>query len=409
MRLAERGNIENNCPVRETAIVPAGPAGGILESIRTSSPAQRLLNAFVRGRNASTWEAYARDLADFATFLELPKGADPWKRMLAALERLISCDGPMAHELVTNYRGALLARHLSPATVNRRLSALRTVLKLGSAMGMVPWKLEVPNVEAAPYRDMAGPGEFAFSKMLAERMGRGARGVRDVAILQLLRNPGLRRGEVASLDLEHYRREPPALFVMRKRQVQRLWVTIPEGVRDALEHWIEVRGDDPGPLFTAMDPKNFGHRLTGAALYYMVSRLGNRAAGVKTRPHGLRHTGASTVARESNGNVIMVQRFLGHKDPRVSMRYIDAQTDVAGQAARLIDRPSLDSQAWSSFVRFVAARAPGRNALQASPQAVGVFVRALRDAGKDAAFAARAVCSRMPWWNGMVPDVVMEP
>jgi integrase/recombinase XerC len=367
----------------------------VLTSIATSSPLKRLWDAFFEGRNAHTIRAYEHDFEDFAKFLEDGMSS------AAALQELITCDGPRAHELVARYQGSLLARKLAPATINRRMSTLRTFIKLGSAIGVVHWKLEIRNVPETVYRDTSGPGEEAFDKMLAavrtcrtkDESGVGhARGIRDAAILRLLHNPALRRGEIVGLDLKHYRRgQPPALFVLRKRQVQRLWVTIPPGTQEALEAWIEVRGDEPGPLFTAMTESHFGHRLTGSAVHYMVSHLGMRAAGVKTRPHGLRHTGASSVARESNGNVLMVQKFLGHKDPRVSMRYIDAQTDVAGEAARLIDRLRVPVPAapvappqpaarpsgphWDAFCDWFEKNWPGEEPATATAVELATFVR----------------------------------
>ncbi|WP_175429998.1 hypothetical protein [Azospirillum argentinense] len=48
-------------------------------------------------------------------------------------------------------------RKLTPATINRRLSALRSLVQLANLLGMVAWKIEVENVVAELYRDTAGP------------------------------------------------------------------------------------------------------------------------------------------------------------------------------------------------------------------------------------------------------------
>ena len=44
--------------------------------------------------------------------------------------------------LVLDYRTALVARELAPATVNVRLAALRSLVKLARTLGLVPWTLE---------------------------------------------------------------------------------------------------------------------------------------------------------------------------------------------------------------------------------------------------------------------------
>src|SRR5262249_57201015 len=72
---------------------------------------------------------------------------------------------PLAHwqhgrgnECLHAYRGAMLDAGLAPATVNRRLSALRSIVQLGRTFGMVTWSLEIDGVKTKAYRDTAGPG-----------------------------------------------------------------------------------------------------------------------------------------------------------------------------------------------------------------------------------------------------------
>ena len=74
-------------------------------------------------------------------------------------------------------------------------------------------------------------------------------------------------------------------------------MTLPQPTKDALEAWLTARGTEAGPLFVNFDRAKKGGRLTGAAVYYIVSRLGLKA-GLVVRPHGIRHlaiTSLSTV------------------------------------------------------------------------------------------------------------------
>jgi len=52
----------------------------------------------------------------------------------------------------------MLDAGLAPATVNRRLSALRSIVQLGRTFGMVTWSREIDGVKTKAYRDTAGPG-----------------------------------------------------------------------------------------------------------------------------------------------------------------------------------------------------------------------------------------------------------
>jgi integrase/recombinase XerC len=65
----------------------------------------------------------------------------------------------------------------------------------------------------------------------------------------------------------------------------------------------------------------------------VVRRLGE-AAGVRVRPHGLRHSSITRVLDLSGGDIRAAQRFSRHKDVRVLERYDDSREDLAGQLAR---------------------------------------------------------------------------
>jgi integrase/recombinase XerC len=88
-----------------------------------------------------------------------------------------------------------------------------------------------------------------------------------------------------------------------------------------------------GPLFVALDRASKGHRLTGSAVYGIVRRLGE-AAGVRARPHGLRHAAISRLLDLTNGNVRAVQKFSRHASVQTVLRYDDNRADAGGGLAR---------------------------------------------------------------------------
>jgi integrase/recombinase XerC len=192
-------------------------------------------------------------------------------------------------------------------------------------------------MKSASYRDTRGPGLDGFRKMLDSLEGAmDAKTIRDRAILRLLFGMALRRGEVVSLDLCHLDLEGARLSVMGKGRTQRESLTIPSKVLESLKAWVSVRGETPGPLFTALDRGHRGHRLDGSAVYRMVSELG-QAVGIKTRPHGLRHAGITAALDRTNGNARAVQRFSRHKKLETLGLYDDNRSDLGGQVAALVD------------------------------------------------------------------------
>ena len=188
-----------------TALVPTTP----------TAQAERLVSAFLAGRNERTMRAYSQDLEDFRAFV----GA---LDVNAAAALLLGRGHGEANALALSYKAALTERGLSAATINRRLAALRSLVKLGRVLGAVPWALEVRNAKAQPYRDTRGPGRDGFRSLLAKLEGRADRKAsRDRAILRLLYERGLRRGEVVSLDLEHLDLDAGTVAVLGKGRTAR--------------------------------------------------------------------------------------------------------------------------------------------------------------------------------------------
>lgn len=140
----------------------------------------RLVAAWLEGRTERTRAAYAADLADFAAFAGVVD-------VNAAAARLLERGHGAANELALSYRAHLLGRNLAPATVNRRLAALRSLVKLARMLGRVPWSLEVQPVKSQSYRDTKGPGVDGFRRLLEQLDARvDAKAKRDRAALRML-------------------------------------------------------------------------------------------------------------------------------------------------------------------------------------------------------------------------------
>ena len=289
-----------------------------------------LAGAFLSGRTPRTLLAYRKDLEDFQSFTHTPS-------IQAAAALFTSQGSGTANGLALAYRVSLQERGLAPATINRRLAALRSLVKLARVLGLISWELEVEGIKASTYRDTRGPGIEGFRKMLGFlEPSNDGKAIRNRAILRLLFGMALRRGEVVSLDVTHVDLEGARLSILGKGRTQREALTIPPKVLDTLRTWMSVRGDHDGPLFVAMDRAHHGHRLDGSAVYRMVSKLGG-AVGLVTRPHGLRHAGITAALDKTNGNTRMVQRFSRHKKLETLGLYDDNRQDLGGEVARLVD------------------------------------------------------------------------
>lgn len=292
-----------------------------------------LIDTFLAGRAPRTLKAYRRDLEDFRRFLG---AAD----LEAAARTLLSQPPGEANRLVLLYRHQLKERGLQPTTINRRLAALRSLVKLARTVGLVSWALEVQNEKVVPYRDTAGPGLSGLRLLLGQLEGHEDRkSVRDQAIVRLLYDLALRVSEVASLDREDVDLEAGRVAVCGKGRSQQETLSVPTPTQSALAAWVELRGPDPGPLFPNVDRAGKGSgRITRQGIHALVQKLGQQA-GIRVWPHGLRHTAITEACKAAQANGLDLEEVLDfsrHADVRTLMVYRDRERNVQGRLATLV-------------------------------------------------------------------------
>lgn len=292
---------------------------------------KQLIGAFLSGRSEKTIQAYRQDLEDFRAFLKASSIDE-------AARSLLSCVHGQANALALAYKTSLIERGLQAATVNRRLASLRSLVKLARTLGIIPWALEVENMRSQSYRDTKGPGKEGYRSLLNQAKGakKEPKAARDTAILHLLYDMGLRRGEVVGLDLTDLDLTGGTLMILGKGHTQKDALTLPTETGAVILSWIHVRGEDPGPLFTNLDPARQGTgRLTGTGLYKLVRGLGEKA-GIKARPHGLRHSAITQALDITGGNVRAVAKFSRHASIQTLTRYDDNRLDLGGNVAQMV-------------------------------------------------------------------------
>ncbi len=314
-----------------TALLPA--RGGI----RAQAPADRLeaiIQAFFARRSPRTREAYGRALQDLAGWMN---EADGVRAILVLIGRGDEHAQGEANLRVMEYMADLKGRGLSPASMNQRLAAVKSMVKLARQAGLVSWSLEVEGEKAQAYRDTRGPGVVAVDALLRRLAGMATRkAVRDFALLRLLFDLGLRRAELVSLDLDHLDLQGRRLSIQGKGRSGREPLTLPEPTAAALSRWLELRGSEPGPLFSSLDHAGKGSgRLTADGLYKLLKCYG-RALGFDLRPHGIRHTAITRAGELTNGNLVAMASFSRHKKLDVLGKYLDNMKDLQGETAALL-------------------------------------------------------------------------
>lgn len=297
-----------------------------------------LLETFWTHKSAATKKTYESHFRAFARFVR--------RDLNQALDLLLDNGPGGAHQLVLasaarlNKHGKLKKSGLSSNSIAIHVSALKSFIAHANSAHRIDWTISTKGPKTQPYRDTAGPGLDGWKKIRAQAQAdTSVRGRRNLALILLMHNMALRRGECVALDLPgSVRLAEKTLGVINKGKTEPDWLTIPEETFAALVGWIEARGNEPGPLFIRLDPGSLGlQRLDGNSVNQLVRRL-SREAGLEreSRAHGLRHQATTRALELTGGNVTAVRKLTRHAKIQTVMLYDDNRTDQAGKLAAML-------------------------------------------------------------------------
>lgn len=144
---------------------------------------------------------------------------------------------------------------------------------------------------------------------------------RDLAIFGLMYIGGLRRSEVADLNVEDIDLELKEARIIGKGNKERM-LFLDDGTVTAVEQWLDFRGDHEGALFYRVlkNGKIQAGRLSDQAIYNVVKKRQKEAGITEISPHDFRKTFISTILEET-GDLRMAQALAGHSDPKTTANY----------------------------------------------------------------------------------------
>jgi integrase/recombinase XerD len=271
-----------------------------------------------RGAGPNTLAAYRRDLADFITHLADGGGS-------------IATAGT---EDVRNYLGALTRSGMSPATVARRLSAIRQFYRFLYAEGRR--KDDPAAVLEGPKRGRALPKTLTLAEV--DRLLRVAgetdplappavrlRAVRLSCLVELLYATGLRVSELIALPMSAARHDARVIVVRGKGGKERL-VPLNDAAKRAMAAYLAllpqsghlIRGGSKWLFPSSGDSGHLTRQHFARELKALAASAGLRAAQVS--PHVLRHAFASHLLH-NGADLRVVQTLLGHADISTTQIY----------------------------------------------------------------------------------------
>lgn len=300
----------------------------------------------MKSPSRDTRSNYERDIKQFLAFVGVA-GYEP--------EKLVG----IRPEHISAWRDHLLGHGLANSSVRRKMTALRSLfsyLQTYGYAGTNPAHGDFVDAPSAP-RDgktvALSPADCrrlldAPAERIIQELPNGFKqertlpaGTRDRALFAVLAYTGCRVGELTRLKVGSYRSNGvhKVLEIHGKGGKERL-VPLHKETEERLEVWLDtsgIRHELAGPLFRPVKAAR-GNGIQGFAPRSMSRRAVQKLVETYVRRlkldpnvtvHSFRVT-ALTTARERGSDIMDLQDFAGHADPRTTLTYIrnrDSLTD----------------------------------------------------------------------------------
>ena len=255
---------------------------------------------FERNYSEKTIVSYRIDLEEFEDYL----------KKVDAEKNLVTADA----DLVRSWMVYLMEKGRSVATVNRKLSSLRSFYR---------FLLRRRVVDLDPMLKVVGPKKQKtlpsflrvqeMDRLLDEcSVNEGFEGVRDRLILEMFYATGIRLSELIGLSDADVNLSAKLLKVTGKRNKQRL-IPFGEELWMDLLGYIKLRNETLPDRDDALFVRKDGKRMYPELVYKIVKRNLSKVVSLKKRsPHVLRRTFATAMLND-NAELQSVKELLGHE------------------------------------------------------------------------------------------------
>ena len=250
-------------------------------------------------KNYSSYTAlfYQKDLEQFVSFRSgLRSDADVM---------------PVERDDVRNWIVSLSEQGVSPRTISRKVSALRSYYKFMQGRGEV---VDNPTVGVKLPKTRKTLPSFvrpdSMEQLLAEGVVDSFEAVRDNLVVAMLYETGMRRAELIGLLDVAVDNTICELRVLGKRNKERV-IPYGESLKEAIDAYRAMRDEVVGPAERFFVRKS-GEAMYDKLIYNIVRRaLGGVSTLSKKSPHVLRHSFASAMLNDGAG-INSVKELLGH-------------------------------------------------------------------------------------------------
>jgi integrase/recombinase XerC len=227
---------------------------------------------------------------------------------------------PITPAVLDGFRSQLISEGAKPATINRKLSAIRAYLKWLVRTGQAEVGLLTASATVQSVRKETTLTRLLTPTELAELLDLAVE-PRGRALVLVFLNSGLRVSEAVNLNAEDIDYESNSVIVRGKGQKDRV-VFFNQETLAAFALLPES-----GPLFV----NTKGGRLTARSVQRILAEYGAQIGRPDLHPHLLRHQFATTLLRGCK-RVELVQKALGHANINTTLGYAQLVQDDLAEA-----------------------------------------------------------------------------
>lgn len=275
-----------------------------------------------RDASPHTVAGYRKDLAAFAAWHRETYGEDPDPAKVTAVD-------------LREYQSWMRnVKALRPATINRRMKAVKSWLGWCAKRGLAPRLPEFPKGVSEARRAPQGLDRAEVNRLLREVEREG--NARDIALVRVMLSCALRVSEACVLKVADVSLGDRSGTIVVRSGKGGKWreVPVPPEARKALKAWLAVREKRHAASEWLFPGEDDARPLSTSAAWRVVKKYAWKARIPNLKPHALRHTCATNMLR-AGANLVEVAAILGHARLDTTARYtIPSPADVARAAER---------------------------------------------------------------------------
>ena len=260
---------------------------------------------FEKRLSRHTIVAYSGDLAQFYTFLqttyEINKISD------------------INHTVIRSWVVELMEQKVSPRSVNRKITTLKTFYKYLLRQGTVTENpmLKIMSPKTSKRLPVFVEKDNMNTLIDTIEFGEDAEGIRNKLIIELFYATGIRLSELINLKIDNVDLHACHIKVLGKRNKERI-VPFNDQLKSSIQNYIDKKRSLPSQFLFQMKS---GKKMYEKFVYRLVNEYLSMITTIdKTSPHVLRHTFATHMLN-NGADLNAIKELLGHSSLAATQVY----------------------------------------------------------------------------------------